>query len=74
MTETDAEAIPMDDCLRCRGPLADWGVIEFRTGGTSGGAKLLFGEWAELGEEKVPLHLRYCPGCGQVDVRLPPNG
>jgi hypothetical protein len=71
MTEPTTSRVPDGACLRCRGPLAEWGVREFRTGGTSGGAKLLFGEWAELGEEKVPLALRYCPACGQVDIRLP---
>ena len=35
--------------------LASMGVEEFRTGGTSGGWKLVFGEWAELGEDKLKL-------------------
>jgi len=71
MTEPETDQIPGDACVRCRAQLTEWGVYEFRTGGTTGTSKLLFGEWAELGEEKVPLHLRYCPHCGQVDVRLP---
>jgi hypothetical protein len=71
MTEPTATRVPDGACLRCGGPLTEWGVQEFRTGGTSGGAKLLFGEWAELGEEKIPLELRYCAACGQVDIRLP---
>jgi hypothetical protein len=71
MAEPMTTRIPEGDCLRCGGPLTPWGVHEFRTGGTTGGAKLLFGEWAELGEDKIPLELRYCPSCGQVDIRLP---
>jgi hypothetical protein len=71
MTEPETDQIPDSLCLRCRGELTDWGIHEFRTGGTAGSSKLLFGEWAELGEQKVPFHLRYCSRCGQVDVRLP---
>jgi len=29
-------------------------TASFRIGGTSGGMKLLFGEWAELGETTIP--------------------
>ena len=31
------------------------GDIPFRTGGTSGAAHLLFGNWAELGEDVLHL-------------------
>ena len=71
MTEPVTDQVPSRECLRCRGTLTDWGIHEFRMGGTSGASKLLFGELAELGEQKVPLHLRYCSRCGQVDMRLP---
>jgi hypothetical protein len=71
MIEPITTRVPDDACLRCGNPLTEWGTHEFRTGGTTGGAKLLFGEWAELGEEKIPLELRYCGACGQVDIRLP---
>ncbi len=47
------------------------GVEEFRTGGTSGGWKLIFGEWAELGEEKLALEVFACPRCGHVEFRAP---
>ena len=71
MTEPDTDQVPSDACLRCRGTLTDWGVRQFRTGGTTGGAKLVFGNLAELGEQMIPFHLRYCSNCGQVDMRLP---
>ena len=60
-----------DTCLRCGTPVESMGIEEFRTGGTSGGWKLLFGEWAELGEEKLKLEIRACPTCRQVDLRVP---
>jgi len=60
-----------DRCLRCDSPLQSMGVEQFRTGGTSGGWKLLLGEWAELGEEMLPLELLVCPSCRRVDIRVP---
>ena len=43
-------------------------TAEFRVGGTSGGAKLLFGEWAELGERMIPMFVFVCPNCGKVEL------
>ena len=45
------------------------GVEQFRVGGTSGGWKLLFGEWAELGEQMLPLELWACGRCRRVEMR-----
>lgn len=59
------------NCLRCGSPLTSMGVEEFRTGGTSGGWKLIFGEWAELGEEKLTLEVFACARCGHVELRVP---
>ena len=58
-------------CLRCDVELRDLGPAEFRVGGTSGGWKLFFGEWAELGEDMVALDLLACPRCRHVELRLP---
>jgi hypothetical protein len=60
-------------CLRCGGVLQSMGVEEFRTGGTSGGWKLLVGEWAELGEEMLKLEVLACGSCGFVEMRMPPR-
>jgi hypothetical protein len=32
-------------------------TAEFRVGGTSGGVKLLIGEWGELGERMIPMYV-----------------
>ena len=56
-------------CLRCGGPLQSMGIEQFRVGGTSGGWKLLFGEWAELGEQMLPLELLACGRCRHVEIR-----
>ena len=40
-------------CLRCGAQLQSIGQEEFRIGGTSGGWKMLFGEWAELSDEQA---------------------
>jgi len=50
------------------------GVETFRTGGTSGGWKLLFGELAELGEDMIPLEILACGNCRRVEMRLPQSG
>jgi hypothetical protein len=43
-------------------------TAEFRVGGTSGGAKLFFGDWAELGEKMIPMYVFVCPNCGKVEL------
>ena len=63
-------SVSWDTCLRCGGPLQSMGVEQFRVGGTSGGWKLLFGEWAELGEEMLPLELLACGRCRRVEMRV----
>jgi hypothetical protein len=60
-----------DPCLACGTSLDRMGVEEFRTGGTSGGWMLLFGEWAELGEGMLPLEVLACPACRRVELRVP---
>ena len=59
------------DCLRCGVELRDLGAAEFRIGGTKGGWKLFFGEWAELGEDMVAIDLLACPKCRHIEMRLP---
>jgi hypothetical protein len=60
-----------DACLRCGSALQSIGIEDFRVGGTSGGWKLLFGEWAELGEGMLKLEVRACTNCRTVDLRVP---
>jgi hypothetical protein len=67
----DQENVDDDTCLRCGAPLVAMGVDAFRVGGTTGGWKLLFGEWAELGEGMLPLEVRACSACRTVDLRVP---
>ena len=61
----------VDACLRCGGTLQSYGVEKLRTGGSSGSWKLIFGEFAELGEDLIPLELFACDACGSVEFRLP---
>jgi hypothetical protein len=63
-----------DTCLRCGGVVESMGVEKFRIGGTGGGWKLLFGEWAELGEDMIPLEMLGCRRCRRVEFRLPVGG
>ena len=57
------------NCLRCGAVIQSLGIEEFRTGGTSGGIKLLIGEWGELGEQKMPFELLVCPTCRFAEFR-----
>jgi hypothetical protein len=57
------------NCLRCGAAIESMGIEEFRTGGTSGGIKLLIGEWGELGEQKLPFELLVCPSCRYTEFR-----
>jgi hypothetical protein len=58
-------------CLRCGAELQLMGTEQFRVGGTSGGWKLLLGEWAEVPEEMLALELHACPQCMKVELRVP---
>lgn len=58
-------------CVRCETPLESLGVEEFRVGGTTGGWKMIFGEWAELGEDMIPFEVTACPQCRRVELRVP---
>ena len=60
-----------DKCLRCGGALTSMGVEQFRVGGTTGGWKLLFGEWSELGENMLALEALVCEQCRKVEFRAP---
>jgi hypothetical protein len=62
------EAVGLD-CLRCHTVIESVGTYEFRTGGTTGPAKLIFGEWAELGENKMSFELLVCPLCRHTEFR-----
>jgi predicted RNA-binding Zn-ribbon protein involved in translation (DUF1610 family) len=48
-------------------------TAEFRIGGTSGGMKLIFGEWAELSESMIPMYVFVCPRCGKVALYATEN-
>ena len=57
------------DTVKCSTCNIDMEVImdvPFRIGGSSGGWKLLFGEWAELGEDMLSFDLYICHQCGRV--------
>ena len=41
---------------------------QFRIGGTGGTWKLIFGEWAELGEKMIPFYIYVCPKCGKIEL------
>ena len=62
-----------DACVACGGTLQSLGVEEFRVGGTTGGWKLLFGEWAEVGEGMLAFEVLACTSCRRAELRVPPE-
>ena len=42
--------------------------VPFRIGGSSGGWHLMFGQWAELGEQLLSFDLYICNQCGRVQL------
>ena len=60
-----------DECLRCGRTIESLGVHEFRTGGSTGAAHLLLGQWAELGEDKVRMEILSCRSCRHLEFRAP---
>lgn len=71
MTEPMTTGQAPGACLRCGGQIHSMGIEEFRVGGTTGGWKLIFGEWAELGEGVLRLEVLACGSCGKVELRVP---
>jgi hypothetical protein len=69
--EPEATAEP---CLRCGTELRSLGATTLRTGGSRGAWKLIFGEWAELGEGTMNVELLACPQCRRLELRLPERG
>ena len=55
-------------CVRCETRLETLGVEHFRVGGTTGGWKMIFGEWAELGEDMISFEVLVCPQCKRVEL------
>jgi hypothetical protein len=49
-------------------------MTDLRTGGSRGAWKLIFGEWAELGEGTMKVELLACPNCRRLELRLPAQG
>lgn len=68
---TDDDRAKALDCLRCGSLIRDEGPIDLRTGGHSGGWSVLFGGWADAGEELMKLLVFSCPKCGHVEFRVP---
>jgi hypothetical protein len=69
------EPLPAGElCLRCRAELHSLGETDLRTGGSRGAWKLIFGEWAELGEGTMKVELLACPQCRRLELRLLQRG
>jgi hypothetical protein len=65
------------DCVRCHAPASWVGHIPVVIGGSSGAAKLLFGQLAELNERSWVIDAYRCSRCGHLEMfdrsALPPE-
>ena len=68
LSESSSQTSIAVKCQSCNNAVVDMGDIPFRTGGTSGAAHLLFGNWAELGEDVLHLDAFLCQQCGRVQL------
>ena len=55
------------ECAICKQPMTPLGQLPIRVGGTSGGWHLLLGNWADAGEDVLPLDVYRCPTCKRVE-------
>ena len=60
--------------LRRRTELQSLGEADLRTGGSRGAWKLIFGEWAELGEGTMKVEVLACPRYRRLELELPEQG
>jgi ssDNA-binding Zn-finger/Zn-ribbon topoisomerase 1 len=58
----------MIKCSVCGEKMVSSVKADFRIGGTGGTWKLIFGEWAELGEKMIPFYIFVCPKCGKIEL------
>jgi hypothetical protein len=69
--EQPSEPAPFaGECPSCGGSLVSLGIDRLRFGGTRGAWKLVFGEWAELGEGVLPVEVFACSSCRRMEFRL----
>jgi hypothetical protein len=64
MTPTDNSVT----CVRCQGQAPYFGHVPVVTRGSSGAAKVLFGQWAEVREANWQLDVYRCTQCGHVEL------
>ncbi len=68
MSQSQSQTVTSVKCPSCNVDMEAVLDVPFRIGGTRGGWKLLFGEWAELGEELLSFDLYVCHQCGRVQL------
>ena len=68
MSQPNSPAFIPVKCVSCNVDMDDMGDVPFRTGGSRGAWKLVFGEWAELGEDLLNFDVFLCRNCGRVQL------
>jgi len=68
MSQNQSQAVASVKCYSCDVDTEAVLDVPFRIGGSSGGWHLMFGQWAELGEELLSFNLYICHQCGRVQM------
>ena len=55
------------ECNTCKKLLNSMGQIGLRTGGMSGTASFLFGNWADINEKVIYFDIYRCDNCGRLE-------
>ncbi len=68
MSQNQPQALASVKCSSCNLEMEPVLDVPFRIGGSSGGWHLMFGQWAELGEQLLSFDLYVCHQCGRVQL------
>lgn len=55
------------ECAACKSEMQSLGQLPIRVGGTSGGWHMLFGNWADMSEDVIPLDVFRCATCKRIE-------
>ena len=64
----DEHKEPPLKCSSCDTVMDVYYGVPFRVGGTGPAMRALIGEWAELGEQPIPIDLFVCKKCGRIQL------
>jgi predicted RNA-binding Zn-ribbon protein involved in translation (DUF1610 family) len=71
MTEEPERLGSLKKCPDCGVEMRLTKDVQIRTQGVTGLTRVVFGEWAELLEDFLPVNIYFCPKCEQIRFYKP---